>query len=68
MADFSTRTVRITRHETAVRSPANWPEMEKAIYNVRQQLADAGKDASEDTVRVEARDGEIVLFWTDEER
>jgi hypothetical protein len=68
MADFTTRTVRTARHETAVPSPATWPEMEKAVSNVRQQLAEAGKDVRDDTIRVETRDDEIVLYWIEAEQ
>lgn len=66
MAAYSTRTVNVLRHETALSSPTNWVEMEKALSAVRQQLEHAGRALTDDAVWIESRDEEIVLVWTEE--
>lgn len=69
MANYSQRTVRTIRHETVLPSPTNWAELGKATSSIQQQIRAAGIDPDyDDIVTIEARDEEIVLYWTEEEK
>lgn len=69
MPAFNERTVTVTRHEYVLKSPAPWGEVGKAIASANQAMEAAGKDPSyDDAAFIEARDDEVVLFWTEEKR
>jgi hypothetical protein len=60
MADWMSRTVTTVRKEYILPSPTNWVEAEKVFAAIRNELND--KRTYDDTVKIEARDDEIV-FW-----
>lgn len=67
MAQFETRTVTSLRHEYVLPSPAEWGELGKATAAAHQALRAAGKDPSaDDAAFIEARDGEVVIYWIEE--
>jgi hypothetical protein len=68
MSQVTTRIIKITRHEVVIPSPTNWAEVGKALAVIEQRLEAAGKETRwDDTVTVEARDDEIVFYWTESE-
>lgn len=66
MPAFNERTVTVTRHEYVLKSPAPWGEVIKAYAVAEQHMLAAGKDPSyDDAAHIEARDDEVVVFWTE---
>ncbi len=60
MADWTSRIVTTVRKEYTLPSPTNWTEVGKVLAAIRSDLS--AERTYDDTVRVEARDDEIV-FW-----
>jgi hypothetical protein len=62
VADYTTREVTTTVKEVVLPSPTNWGELGKAMAYCRAQL-ETTSGVMDDTVVVEARDDEIVLWY-----
>lgn len=71
MAEYSTVVVHVERHEFLVPTGpwgACWVEVYKAVRAAHQELwalglVAQGKDASDDSIRMECRDDEIAVFY-----
>ncbi len=71
MADALKRTVTTRRHEYVLSSPTNYAEVDKAVTWALSDLGAAqGKEmpTADTAVLVEARDDEVVVFWTEQVR
>lgn len=67
MADYTIRSRTFVRHEYVLPNPTNWAELGKALASLEQSLP-SGVEPFDNSVRVEADDAEIVLYWQEEIR
>jgi hypothetical protein len=66
MADYMKQTRTLIRHEYVLDTPSNGAELDKMLAGARKDCEQV-RVVQDDTLHVEANDGEIIIWWQEED-